>query len=138
MKKKFLLWGGLLLISVLSAITFSACDKDTWCYLEVSVIDQKTNLPASDAHLRIHMDGTIADTGITNSNGVYTTKFAAPAILNIYARLQYIDTLNPNVPYFRQGVKSVRLKEGETVQATAVVESDIHRGDIDNWEIVVK
>ena len=135
MKKKRLFWGGILLISVLSAITFSACDKDTWCYLEVSVVDQKTNLPAADAHLLISMDGTLADTGVTDASGSYTTKFAAPAIFNVKARLLYQDTLNPNVPYFRQGIKSVRLKEGETVQVTAVVESDIHRGEIDNWEI---
>ena len=82
------------------------------------------------------MDGTLADTGITDANGIYTTKFAAPAIFNVKARLLYQDTLNPNVPYFRQGIKSVRLKEGETVQVTAVVESDIHRGEIDNWEIL--
>jgi len=135
MKKNRLLWGGLLLISVLSAFTFSACDKDTWCYLEVFVEDQMTGKAAPDAHLLIGMDGTLADTGITNANGIYTTKFAAPAILNVKARLTHIDTLNPNVPYFRQGIKSVRLKEGETVQVTAVVEKDLHRGDIDNWEI---
>lgn len=136
MKKTRLLLGGILLISLLSVVVFSACDKDTWCYLEVSVVDQKTNLPAPDAHLLISMDGTLADTGITDANGIYTTKFAAPAIFNVKARLLYQDTLNPNVPYFRQGVKSVRLKEGETVQVTAVVESDIHRGEIDNWEIL--
>lgn len=136
MKKTRLLLGGILLISLLSVVVFSACDKDTWCYLEVSVVDQKTNLPAPDAHLLISMDGTLADTGITDANGIYTTKFAAPAIFNVKARLLYQDTLNPNVPYFRQGIKSVRLKEGETVQVTAVVESDIHRGDIDNWEIL--
>lgn len=135
MKKKRLFWGGLLLISVLSAITFSACDKDTWCYLEVLVKDQQTDLPAPDAHILISMEGTLADTGITDANGIYTTKFAAPAIFNVKARLSYYDTLNPNVPYFRQGIKSVRLKEGETVQVTAVVESDVHRGNIDNWEI---
>lgn len=136
MKKTRLLLGGILLISLLSVVVFSACDKDTWCYLEVSVVDQKTNLPAPDAHLLISMDGTLADTGITDANGIYTTKFAAPAIFNVKARLLYKDTLNPNVPYFRQGIKSVRLKEGETVQVTAVVESDIHRGEIDNWEIL--
>lgn len=136
MKKTRLLLGGILLISLLSVVVFSACDKDTWCYLEVSVIDQKTNLPAPDAHLLISMEGTLADTGLTDANGIYTTKFAAPAIFNVKARLLYQDTLNPNVPYFRQGVKSVRLKEGETVQVTAVVESDIHRGEIDNWEIL--
>lgn len=136
MKKTRLLLGGILLISLLSVVVFSACDKDTWCYLEVSVVDQKTNLPAPDAHLLISMDGTLADTGITDANGIYTTKFAAPAIFNVKARLLYQDTLNPNVPYFRQGIKSVRLKEGETVQVTAVVESDIHRGEIDNWEIL--
>ena len=135
MKKNRLFWGGLLLISVLSAFTFSACDKDTWCYVEVMVKDQKTDKAAPGAYVRIAMDGTIADTGITDENGIYSTKFAAPAIFNVKARILHKDTLNPNVPYFRQGIKSVRLKEGETVQVTAIVESDIHRGEIGNWDI---
>lgn len=135
MKKKHLLIGGLLLISVLSACIFSACDKDTWCYLEVTVIDQQTETPIPGAYVRISMDGTVDDRGITNDNGIYSTKFAAPAIFNVQARTIYIDTLNPQVPYFRQGIKSVRLKEGETVQVTTVVENGVHRGEIDNWEI---
>ena len=134
MKKNCLVLGGILLISLLSTLVFSACDKDTWCYLEVSVKDLKGNLQ-EDAHVRISMQGTIEDIGATNANGVYTTKFAAPAIFNVQARTLHTDPLNPNVPYFKQGVKSVRLKEGETVQVTVVIEDEIHRGEIDNWEI---
>ncbi len=135
MKKKQLLLGGILLISILSTCFFFSCDKDTWCYLEVTVTDQTTNMPVPGAHVRISMDGTIDDRGLTNENGIYTTKFAAPAIFNVWARVIHFDSLNPQAPYFRQGVKSVRLKESETVQVTTVIESDIHRGEIDNWEI---
>lgn len=135
MKKKQLLLGGILLISILSTCFFFSCDKDTWCYLEVTVTDQTTNMPVPGAHVRISMDGTIDDRGLTNENGIYTTKFAAPAIFNVQARVIHFDSLNPQAPYFRQGVKSVRLKESETVQVTTVIESDIHRGEIDNWEI---
>ena len=78
MKKNCLVLGGILLISLLSTLVFSACDKDTWCYLEVSVKDLKGNIQG-DAHVRISMQGTIEDIGATNANGVYTTKFAAPA-----------------------------------------------------------
>ena len=52
MKKKCLPLIGILLISALSAIAFSACDKDTFCYLDVTVIDSKyDNAPAGGRHL---------------------------------------------------------------------------------------
>ena len=135
MKKKRTLWCGILLISALSVIAFSSCDKDTWCYLEVSVIDQATKSPLPAAHVRINMDGSIDDRGITDEAGVYSTKFAAPAIFNVSARTLYVDTLNPSVPFFRKGIKSVRLKEGETVQVTVEIEDQMYRGEIDNWDL---
>ena len=54
MKKKVLPFIGLLLISVLSATILSSCDKDTWCYLEVTVLDsKKDNMPAPGAWIRV-------------------------------------------------------------------------------------
>lgn len=132
MKKKNWLIIGILLISLLSATLLTACDKDTWCYLDVTVTDVLDNKPVPDAWVKIDMEGsTIYDKGYTESNGVYSTKFAAPAIFNITVRLPYIDTLNPTTPYYRQGVKSVRLKEGETVSASVILEEEIKRGEID-------
>lgn len=83
----------------------------------------------------IDMDGsTIRDLGQTNSSGMYSTKFAAPAIFNITSRLDYIDTVNPTLKFYRQGVKSIRLKEGETVSADVIIESDRFRGNADFTE----
>lgn len=131
MKKKKWLYIGILLISALSATLFASCDKDTWCYLDVTAVEMDKT-PVANAWVKIDMEGsTIFDKGYTESNGVYSTKFAAPAIFNITVRVPYIDTLNPNTPYYREGIKSVRLKEGETVSETVVIEEEIKRGEID-------
>ena len=54
MKKKILPLFGLLLISVLSTVAFTSCDKDTWCYLEVTVLDSKNNnQPAAGAWVKV-------------------------------------------------------------------------------------
>ena len=75
MKKKILPILGILLISTLSAIAFSSCEKDTFCYLEVTVLDSKNNnLPAPGAWVKVqyvknnesdpdnNVVGTISDT----------------------------------------------------------------------------
>lgn len=135
MKKKSLLFFGILLISALSSTLFTSCDKDTWCYLDVTVKDIETKQPVEGAWVMIDMDGsTIRDLGQTNSSGMYSTKFAAPAIFNITSRLDYIDTVNPTLKFYRQGVKSIRLKEGETVSADVIIESDRFRGNADFTE----
>ena len=133
MKKKCLPLIGILLISALSAIAFSACDKDTFCYLDVTVIDSKyDNAPAGGAWVKVqyvkknesdpmnNVVGTISDTGQCNENGIYKTKFAAPAIFTITARVKEPDTLN-NKEYYREGEKSIRLKESEVVTATVKI-----------------
>ncbi len=137
MKKKCLPFIGILLISALSAIAFSACDKDTWCYLDVTVIDSKyNNAPAAGAWVKTqyvkkndadpmnNIVGTISDTGQCNENGIYRTRFAAPAIFTIIARVDDPDTINVNKHYYREGEKSVRLKEGEVVTATVKIIGD--------------
>lgn len=136
MKKKRSFLFGILLISVLSTALLVSCDKDTWCYLEVAVKDIETQQPVEGAWVKIDMDGsTINDLGQTNSSGAYSTKFAAPAIFNITSRLDFVDTVNPTIKFYREGVKSVRLKEGETVEATVIIESDRIRGNADFTEI---
>lgn len=133
MKKKSLFFFGTLLISVLSTTLFSSCDKDTWCYIDVTVLDAKNeNKPAPGAWVKIQyvkenesdpsnpITGSILDIGQCNSEGLYQTKFAAPAIFTVQARIDEPDDLN-NKPYYRQGEKSVRLKTGETVTTTVKV-----------------
>ena len=143
MKKKSFLLIGALLISALSSMLFTSCDKDTWCYIDVTVVDSKNNdMPSPGAWVKIQYvkandsdpdhptTGSISDTGQCDSRGIYSTKFAAPAIFTIVARIDVPDTLN-NKPHYRQGEKSIRLKEGEVVTSTVKVagESKIGRAD---------
>lgn len=143
MKKKSILFIGTLLISALSTMLFTACDKDTWCYIDVTVLDsEKNDAPAGGAWVKIQyvkeneadplnpITGTIADTGQCDNNGYYRTKFAAPAIFTVEARIDEPDTLN-HKSYFRNGEKSIRLKEGETVAVNVKVTSAKQLGRAD-------
>ena len=134
MKKKVLSTIGILFISLLSTVAFTSCDKDTWCYLDVTVLDSKNNnLPSPGAWVKIqyvktnesdpqnNIVGTIADTGQCNAQGVYSTKFAGPAIFTVTARIDEPDTVNVNKRYYREGERSIRLKTGELVTTTVKV-----------------
>lgn len=147
MKKKSLSLIGILLISALSTLFFTSCDKDTWCYIDVTVLDSKNdNLPSPGAWVKIQyvkrnndnpdnsIYGTIADTGQCDANGIYRTRFAAPAIFTVTARIDEPDEIN-NKLYYREGEKSVRLKEGETVTATVKVTGERTLGRADFGEI---
>lgn len=147
MKKKSLFLIGALLISALSSCLLTSCDKDTWCYIDVTVLDsKKQNQPAPGAWVKIQyvkdneadptkpITGTISDTGQCNANGVYQTRFAAPAIFTIVARIDEPDTLNHR-SYYREGEKSVRLKEGEVVTTSVTVTGNPTLGRADFREI---
>lgn len=147
MKKNSLFLIGTLLISVLSVLLFTSCDKDTWCYIDVTVIDSKNNnLPAPNAWVKIQyvkenpsdptnpITGSISDTGQCDASGVYKTRFAAPAIFTVVARVDEPDTLN-NRFYYREGEKSVRLKESETVSTTVKIIGDRTLGRADFRDI---
>ena len=147
MKKKTLPILGLLFISALSFLSFGSCEKDTKCYIEVTVLDsRKDNKPAPGAWVKIkyvknseddtnsNVVGTISDTGQCNANGIYKTRFAAPAIFTITARVDEPDTLN-NKFYYREGEKSIRLKEGEVVTATVKIIGEKVLGRADFQEI---
>ncbi len=147
MKKKALPLLGILLISALSTAIFASCEKDTFCYLEVTVLDAKNNnLPAPGAWVKTqyvknneqdpenNVVGTISDTGQCDQNGVYRTKFAAPAIFTIMARIDEPDTVNHKF-FYRQGERTVRLKEGETVTSTVKVTGDKTLGRADFGDI---
>lgn len=147
MKKKSLSVFGFLLISLLSCTVFTSCDKDTWCYVDVTVLDAKNNnepspgawvkiqyVKKNDADPQNNVVGTISDTGQCNANGIYQTKFAAPAIFTVTARIDEPDTLN-NKYYYREGEKTVRLKEGEAVPVTVKVTGPKTLGRADFQEI---
>ncbi|MBR1833924.1 MAG: hypothetical protein IJ785_00210 [Bacteroidales bacterium] len=147
MKKKTLPILGLLFISALSFLSFGSCEKDTKCYIEVTVLDSKNNnLPAPGAWVKIqyvknneedpnnNIVGTISDTGQCDQNGVYRTFFYAPAIFTIQARIDEPDTLNHKF-YYRQGERTIRLKEGETVTSTVKVTGDKTLGRADFGDI---
>ena len=61
-------------------------------------------------------------------------KFAAPAIFTVTARIDEPDTLN-NKYYYREGEKTVRLKEGEAVPVTVKVTGPKTLGRADFQEI---
>ncbi len=147
MKKKVLPFIGLLLISVLSATVLSSCDKDTWCYLEVTVLDsKKDNMPAPGAWIRVRyiknnpdnpdnpVFGTIDTITQCDASGVARTKLAAPAIFTILARIDEPDTVNHKF-YYRQGERSVRLKPGEVVATSVKVTGDKTLGRADFQEL---
>ena len=147
MKKKVLPLIGILFISLLSTVAFSSCDKDTWCYLDVTVLDSRNNnVPAPGAWVKIqyvkineadpqnNIVGTVSDTGQCNANGVYSTKFAGPGIFTVIARIDEPDTLNHKF-YYREGERSIRLKTGELVTTTVKVTGEKTLGRADFQDI---
>ena len=147
MKKKILPFIGILFFSLLSTAFLSSCSKDTWCYVDVTVLDSKNNnVPAPGAWVKIqyvktneadpqnNIVGTISNTGQCNANGVYSTKFAAPAIFTVTARINEPDTLN-NKYYYREGERSIRLKTGDVVTTTVKVTGEKTLGRADFQDI---
>ena len=132
MKKKILALACFVLIGGLSAFFFGACDKDTTCYVQITVVDEITKKPVSGAIVKIlDVDTSFGNTyGITSANGVFETQFSAPAILNVTAEYEtgYDDMYTPELFYcYRKGKNTIRLKEGETVTTTINLEKDVIR-----------
>ena len=113
----------------LSAFFFGACDKDTNCYVEITVIDEITNLPVKGANVKIDIDNSYVNAeGVTNAAGRFDAVFSAPAIFNVAVKYEtgYDDTYTPDVFYcYRKGNNTIRLKEGETVKSTVILEEAI-------------
>ena len=125
MKKKVLPFIGLLLISVLSATVLSSCDKDTWCYLEVTVLDSKNdNKPVPGAWIRVRyiknnpdnpdnpVFGTIDTITQCDASGVARTKLALlpsspslPALTNPIQLTTNSTTAKANAPSASNPVK---------------------------------
>lgn len=131
MKKKISLLATLFLMGGLSICFFDSCDKDTTCSVKISVLDEETRTPLSGVVVRfLDIDTSFGTAeGITDNAGVFATEFKAPAILNVEAIYEtgYDDSVFTRELYYchRDGSNTVRLKEGETVEATIVVESTI-------------
>ena len=122
MKKKIHILSVLLFISLLPTVLFTACDKDTNCYVDVLVLDEATRKPVSNVIVELYQgnnitDGLNYDTGVTNEEGIYSTHFVAPAIISI--RATYLVENNG----YRNGSGTVRLVEGETKTAQVTLES---------------
>ncbi|KWW30613.1 MAG: hypothetical protein AUK63_831 [bacterium P3] len=125
MKKKGLIVSGVLFFSILGVGALHSCDKDTYSYLDVTVIDQSTGTAVPNAFVTVSANGSsVGAAGVTDEKGVFSTKFAAPAVFDIDARMTVIDT--PAYPLeqwylHRDGSSSVRLKDSETVSATVYI-----------------
>ena len=150
MKKKGLIALGVLFFSVLGVISFQSCDKDTYSYLDVTVIDQNTGRVVPAAAVAISAVGsTVGDFGYTDDEGVYSTKFAAPAVFDISARMFITEIITDTLPnptrvrytnsYFhRDGTSSIRLKESETVAATVYIDGDMLSDSVVTYTVEIE
>ena len=133
MKKKILPLVGLLLISTFSIVSFVACDKDTDCYVQISVIDEDTKVPVQGAFVKIDIDSSyISAKGNTDNKGQFYATFSAPAIFNVavtYENASMYDSIYTQELFYcyRKGNNTIRLKEGDTVKSTVMLESAIIR-----------
>lgn len=127
MKKRSLMLTFLLLLSGLSMLTFSSCDKDTNSYLTITVRDGETKKPISGVSVTVAPDGGDIEEhiGLTDTGGVYSTQFVAPAIMSIIARLDIPEQSTENTLAFRYAESSARLKEGETVDVKVILPTDV-------------
>ncbi len=112
---------------------FVACDKDTDCYVTVNVIDimkitdsigsRVDTLPVPDAFVKIDIDSS---EGYTDVSGTFRTVFAAPAIFNVAVKLNVLDeNYDPSkFDVYRRGSGTIRLREGDTVFSTVILEKD--------------
>ena len=112
MRKIFRITPLILFISLLPAVLFSSCDKDTNCYIDVLVRDEISRNPVSGVSIEIKQEGGVVHAnGITGANGIFSTHFIAPAIVIVKADLPVENGGH------RRNETSIRLKEGETVTA---------------------
>lgn len=112
-----------LFFSLLACGFFLACDSDTNCYLDIKVLDADDNKPISGVNITIYQNngGAIYREGVTSGNGVFSTRFAAPANVTVKAELPiiYWDSAytppEPIITGYRRGETTGRLIDGETV-----------------------
>ena len=132
MKKKTLLFLSIVLLSG-STTLFSSCDKDTNSYVDVYVVDENNpNKCCPNAYVKIDIDNSyVKQEGYTDAGGHFKTSFQDPAIFDVYVEYEggcYGEEYDPAIyKCYRVGTNTVRLKEGETVNVTVQVSSDIIR-----------
>ncbi len=116
---------------------FVACDKDTDCYVTVDVIDivkvtdsvssHIDTLPVPGAFVKIDIDSSMVNSeGFTDETGTFRTVFAAPAIFNVAVKLTVaLEEYSPDkFDIYRRGSGTIRLREGDTVFSTVILERD--------------
>ena len=130
MKKKIFALALMLLIGGLSVIFFNACDKDTNCYVKVTVLYEVTKTPVSGAFVKIDIDSSyVSSQGTTGPDGTFNTFFSAPAIFNVNVTYEtgYDNEYTPDLYYcYRKGSNTIRLKEGDTVFCTVNLEKTVY------------
>lgn len=130
-KKNLILTLALLISGVSAALTFGSCDKDTNCYVKVTVVDETTQRALKGAFVKIDIDSSYQKAqGYTDATGTFEAMFLAPAIFNVNATYEdgYDSVYTRNQYYcYRKGSNTIRLKEGDTVFSTVTISHDIHR-----------
>lgn len=129
MKKKRIFAAAALLVSALGLATLVSCDKDTLCYVKVTVVDEANgNAPVKGAYVKIDNNGSsIYKEGATNDNGVYQTDFPAPAIFDVHVLDSAVwDTNYHKFMGYRTGEATFKLKTAETVDVTVVLKQQVH------------
>ena len=139
MKRSIKIITGLLIFSVVTIATLVSCDKDTKCKLKVNVVTREGRIKPWVSVSVNQKGSTLGQSGYTDANGKFETTFNAPAIYNIVV----MDTINEwvyndvvldefgttrrdsnyvFVGYYT-GRETVRLKDGETVEKTVVLDN---------------
>ena len=131
MKKKIFALVCLALIGGFSIFSIASCDKDTDCYVQITVVDEVTHAPIKGVFVKIDIDDSYINAqGYTNAMGRFDTVFSAEAIFNVAAIYETgYDSIYKRENFFcyRKGNNTIRLKEGDTVYSTVNLESEIHR-----------
>jgi len=129
MKKKILALVCLFLIGGLSTLYFVSCDKDTNCYVRITVVDEVTHLPIQGVFVKIDIDNSYVNAqGYTDAAGNFDTVFSAPALFNVAAEYEtgYDSVYTRELFYcYRKGNNTIRLKEGDTVYSTINLETEV-------------
>ena len=129
MKKKRIFAAAALLVSALGIATLVSCDKDTLCYVKVTVVDEANgNAPVEGAYVKIDNNGSsIYKEGATNANGVYQTDFPAPAIFDVHVLDSAVwDSTYNKYRGYRTGEATFKLKTAETVDVTVVLKQNVY------------
>ncbi|MBP5536115.1 MAG: carboxypeptidase regulatory-like domain-containing protein [Bacteroidales bacterium] len=96
-------------------------------------VKNSDGLTVSGANVKIDIDSSyVSREGVTNASGRFDTEFPAPAIFNINATYEsaefYTEIYTPDTWFcYQKGSNTVRLKEGEIVEATVTLDPGICR-----------